>query len=206
MPRTAIVISNRFRGHLRHLDMTRRKMEGLFAAQQIVARDLNQIYAGLYLDAVASFEKMIEDLFIGLATGRLTSNSVQIVLLVTFANAPSVRPVIFGGRNYVDWLPYNNTERRADVFFRKGIPFTSALDSNDKQRILTFGYIRNAIAHRSGHSERVFKSQVLGNQNLMSGERSPAGYLRSVFRFSPQQRRYEDLVNSMALISTKLCA
>ena len=183
MPRSSALISNDFRGHLRSLDMTRRKMERLLVTKQIVVRDINQIYAGLYLDAIASFEKMIEDLFIGLATGRLASNSVQIVPLISFANNISVRPAIFGGRGYVDWLPYDNTESRARVFFRKGIPFTSSLDGNDKQRIRTFGYIRNAIAHRSDYSKRVFENRVLANQNLMRGEMSPAGYLRSVFRF-----------------------
>ena len=205
MPRTTTIISDGFCGHLRYLDMTRRKMERLLVTKQIVMRDISQIYAGLYLDAVASFEKMIEGLFIGLVSGRLTSNSVRIVPLVSFANGPSVRRVIFGGQNYVDWLPYHYTERRANAFFRNGVPFTS-LDHDDKQRIQTLGYIRNAIAHRSDHSKRVFLDQVLSDQNLMSSEKSPPGYLRSIFRSAPQQRRYEELVNSMALISTKLCS
>ena len=205
MPRTATTVSDRFYGHMRYLDMTRRKMERLLATKQIVVRDVNQIYAGLYLDAIASFEKMIEDLFIGLATGRLESNSVQIVPLVSFANNKAVRPIIFAGRSYADWLPYHYTERRAKVFFREGIPFTS-LSSGDKTQLETLGVIRNAIAHRSDYSTRLFQNRVIGSQSLMNREKSPAGYLRSIFRASPLQRRYEDFVNSMATIAVKLCA
>ena len=72
MPRSATTLSNRFAGHLRFLNMTRNKMERLLSTNDIVTRDINQVYAGLYLDAVASFERLIEELFIGLASGRLT--------------------------------------------------------------------------------------------------------------------------------------
>jgi len=44
-------------------------METLLGKGIIVRRDIEQIYNGLYLDAVCSFERFIEGLFIGLLVG-----------------------------------------------------------------------------------------------------------------------------------------
>ena len=205
MPRAATSLSSKFSGHLRYLDITRNKMERLLSTNDIVIRDINQVYAGLYLDAVASFERLIEDLFVGLASGRLTVSSVSVVPLVSFTSRRYIYGIISGGRSYVDWLPYSRTEDLANRFFQQGMPFTT-LSNNEKRQIETLGFIRNAIAHRSDHSKRVFRNRVLGSQNLMSREKTPVGYLRSEFRVSPTQRRYEDFVNSMALMASKLCS
>ena len=205
MPRAATSLSSKFSGHVRYLDMTRNKMERLLSTNDIVIRDIDQVYAGLYLDAVASFERLIEDLFIGLASGRLTVSSVQAVPLVSFTNKRAMYEIISGGRRYVDWLPYNRTEDLANRFFQQGLPFTT-LSNSEKRQIEMLGFVRNAIAHRSDHSKRVFQNNVIGNQSLMNREKTPAGYLRSVFRVSPLQRRYDDFVNSMAAIAIKLCS
>ena len=111
MPRAATSLSSEFSGHLRYLDMTRNKMERLLSTNDIVIRDINQVYAGLYLDAVASFERLIEDLFIGLASDGLTVSSVPVVPLVSFTSRRSIYGIISGGRSYVDWLPYSRTEK-----------------------------------------------------------------------------------------------
>ena len=205
MPRTTMSLSSEFSGHLRSLEMTRTKMERLLAADDIVTRDINQVYVGLYLEAITSFERLIENLFIGLLSGRLTANSTAVMPLISFRNRQVVRAIVYSGRDYVDWLPYNRTEQLAERFFRQGTPFTS-LNSRDKDEIRTCVYIRNAIAHKSRHSTRMFEQHVLRNQRLMSREKTPAGYLRSIFRAAPSQRRYQHFVLTMATIATKLCS
>ena len=204
MPRTTTSLSSEFSGHLRNLEMTRTKMERLLSTGDIVTRDINQVYVGLYLEVIASFERLIENLFIGLLSGGLITNSKSVVPLISFRNRQAIRAIVYSGRNYGDWLPYDRTEQLANRFFRQGIPFTS-LDSSDKDQIRTCLYIRNAIAHKSRYSKRIFERYVLGSQSLMPRERTPVGYLRSIFRAAPIQRRYEHFTIAMATIASKLC-
>ena len=66
-------------------------------------------------------------------------------------------------------------------------------------------YIRNAIAHKSRHALRVFSEKVIDDQNLLSQEKKPVGYLRSNYATSPPQTRYELIIFNMVQIARKLC-
>jgi len=193
-----------FIGHLRYLDPTRLKMETLLGKSIIVRRDIEQIYNGLYLDAVCSFERFIEVLFIGLLVGRFNHPSSHVIPRVTFKSDMVARDVVVGGNRYVDWLPYDRTEQRAKAFFRNGLPFTS-FQSQDKQRIEQIFYIRNAIAHKSNYSKKIFERHVIGSISIAPRDRNPAGFLRTKFRISPVQTHYENLIVQMANIAIKLC-
>ena len=204
MPRTSTSLSNDFIGHLRYLEHTRTKMDRLLTDRCIVIRDIHQVYGGLYLEAITSFERLIEDLFVGLLSGSLVSVSAQVSPLVSFKNQQALRPIVYAGRQFGDWLPYDRTEQIAKRFFRRGTPFTT-LDDTDKRQISTFMYIRNAIAHKSDYSRHVFENRVLAGKILTSRERTPVGYLRSIFRTAPIRNRYQQLTIEMASIATKLC-
>lgn len=205
MPTNAITCANTFIGHLRYIEPTRTKMEGHIDRGTIVRRDIEQIYKGLYLEAVCCFERFIEDLFISLLVGRLRHTLSTIVPRVTFKSDIVARDVVFGGNRYVDWLPYSHTERRANAFFRNGLPFTS-LQPRDKQLIDQICWIRNAIAYKSNYSMRVFEKNIIGSIPIPPRDRNPAGFLRSKFRISPVQTRYENLIVEMSGISMKLCS
>ena len=193
-----------FIGHLRYLDPTRLKMETLLGKGIIVRRDIEQIYNGLYLDAVCSFERFLEVLFIGLLVGRFNHPSSHVIPRVTFKSDMVARDVVVGGNRYVDWLPYDRTEQRAKAFFRNGLPFTS-FQSQDKQLIEQIFYIRNAIAHKSNYSKKIFERHVIGSISIAPRDRNPAGFLRTKFRISPVQTHYENLIVQMANIAIKLC-
>ena len=199
-----ITRANTFIGHLRYIEPTRSKMETLMSKGTIVRRDIDQIYKGLYLDAVCYFERFIEDLFIGLLVGRLRHPLSSIIPRVTFKSDIVAREVVFGGNRYVDWLPYNHTEQRASAFFRNGLPFTS-LQPRDKQIIDQICHIRNAIAHKSNHAKKVFETNVIGSITMSPRDKNPSGFLRSKFRISPVQTRYENLIVEMSGIAIKLC-
>ena len=81
-------------------------------------------------------------------------------------------------------------EQRARAFFRGGIPFTT-LDKGYKKHLEILLYIRNAIAHRSSYAKGKFEQEVIGSLPLTPRERTPAGFLRSRFRITPVQTRYE---------------
>ena len=167
---------SRFPGHLSTLEMTRKKIERLCSQGCLVRRDVERVYEGLYLDAITSLEATIEDLFIRIITGR--SLPTDVVVRVLFNSSQVARDVVLGGeRRYLDWFPYNRTEKRAKAFLRGGRPFTQ-LSAAEKKVLEEMLIIRNAIAHKSPHARKRFQAFVT-NFPLISRERTPAGFLRS---------------------------
>lgn len=204
MVRPAIGLANDLAGHFRNLEKTRNKMERLMVNGSVVRRDIEQVYAGLYLDALTQFERMVETLFLGLLVGRLSSSLLGFGSRISVNSDQVARDVVFATRRYVDWLPYDSTEERAKLFFRNGLPFTS-LDSAEKSSLTRVQFVRNAIARKSRYAIRQFETKVVGESTLMPRERTPTGYLRSTYRAAPAQTRYNELVGHLASVAIKLC-
>lgn len=179
-------------------------MERLLAQRAIVRRDIEQVYAGIYLDAVTQFEMLLEQLFFGLLTGRISSGIRGFGNRVPTMTVRVARSVILVPRPYVDWLPYSVTEARASVYFYGGLPFT-VLDETDKNQLTRIYTTRNAIAHKSSHSRRQFETRVISGATLMKREKTPNGYLRSVYRMSPTENRHQEFLGNMRRIAMKLC-
>lgn len=205
MAKQVSVHFNSFVSHLNNLEKTRKKTESLLLKRIVVRRDIEQVYEGLYMGAITSFENWIEDLFIGLLVGRLQHCSSLVAPRVSFKSGRVAREIIFSDRNYVDWLPYRYTEKRATAFFRNGSPFT-CLNRTDFKKLEIISCIRNAIAHKSAYSKNKFEDEVIGSSPVTQQERTPSGYLRGIFRITPSQTRYENLINEMASIAKKLCS
>ena len=206
MANDASVHLGKFISHLNNLDKTRRKMETLLKGGVIVGRDIEQVYEGLFMSSITSLENWIESLFVGLMVGRITHHSASVVPHVSFNSDRIARDVILGGRNYLDWLPYQRyTIKRAKAFYRNGVPFTN-LDKTDIKKLDVLYIIRNAIAHKSQHSLSLFEKEVVGTIPITQQERKPAGYLRGVFRITPSQTRYENLITEMVSTINKLCS
>jgi hypothetical protein len=187
------------------LEKTRRKIESLFSQGLLTRREVENVYGLLFLKAMVTFESFIENIFLGLLTGRIIPNSSKIVPRIRFKSPAIAREVVFNGQPYVDWFPYKEkTIERAYIFFRGGIPFT-LIDEKEKQILFQICCIRNALAHRSRHSLLRFEKHVLGSLTLTKKERTVEGFLRSQFRTSPDQTRYEDLINGINSIFMKLC-
>jgi len=205
LPKDVSAYLGDFISHLNNLDKTRRKMETLFKKKVIVCRDIEQVYEGLFMSSMTSLENWIEHLFIGLMVGRIKHQSSSVIPRVSFNSDRIARDITFGGRNYVDWFPYERyTEKRARAFFRGGLPFTN-LDNRDIKKLNILYTIRNAIAHKSSYSLSLFEKEVIGSIPLTPQERKPAGYLRSIFRITPVQTRYENLITEIVVIAKKLC-
>jgi len=77
-------LSNRFAKRAHDLELTRAKAENLLLANSINVADIEQVYAGLFLDIFTEFEALIEDLFLGLLMGRLYSPSQSAIRKVRF--------------------------------------------------------------------------------------------------------------------------
>ncbi len=204
MPNPAIYCANLLISHLQNLELTRQRGESLMSSKQIVRRDIEQIYRGLWLDACGSFEQFIEQLFFGLLVGDLVHPSRNVVPRIKFQSYIVARDVICSGKSYVDWLPYDHTDKIAMAFFRNGLPFKSLL-STERNTIRDICHIRNAVAHKSRYSQGVFEKNIIGSLTLPPRDKFPAPYLRTIFRITPNQTRYESYIIEMADIARKLC-
>lgn len=203
MSKPTTTLSDAYIARLRRFDRARAKVERLLLKGHFTRHDAALFYEGIFLRTVTTFEGLMEDLFIGLLAGSVIPGR-NVSARVRFKSHAVARDVMLGGRAYVDWLPYHHTEKRAEAFFRGGLPFCH-LEKNDKRELERIILIRNAVAHQSRDARKKFESKVIGTTPLLSAESTPAGYLRSVFRTAPNQTRYEEIANTFAILARKVC-
>ncbi|MEM4986654.1 hypothetical protein V8G57_04540 [Collimonas sp. H4R21] len=155
------------------------------------------------MEAFVSFERFVEDLFLGYVAGRISMPTRNVKAKMSFPSAIIAEKVVFGGDKYIDWIPYDRTTDRAEIFFKDGKPF-STLTKPQKEMLRQLHQVRNALAHRSDHSLDVFTRLVVGSAPLSPHERKPAGFLRSILRVSPTQTRLENYLFEMLTIARDL--
>jgi hypothetical protein len=194
-----------FGQHLRGLEVTRKRMEALLARGSISHRDVDKMYEALFLSAFTRFESMIEDLFLGLLTKRITHSSTQVRARAEFTSDKIARDIVLRGRKYVDWLPYDRTETLAKAFLRGGRPFT-LFTAPEKVQIGKLLVIRNTITHNSPHAIRNFRNKVVSGFVVPPRERTPARFLRGAFRAAPLQTRFEYYAAEMFSLASKICS
>ncbi|HHT9137642.1 MAG TPA: hypothetical protein ACFYEK_10420 [Candidatus Wunengus sp. YC60] len=204
MARQSSVFYKQLLGHLNNNEHTRKKMESLYSQKKIVERDINFLYSGLFLDVIANLENLIEILFIDLLVGKTKHLSKIVQARVTFPSIAICRDIIYGTKSYLDWFPYDTTVRRSKIYFKKGFPFNT-LENSDKKILQEILYIRNALAHKSKHSLKMFEKEVIKDKVLLPKEKTPTGYLRRSFALSPPQTQYEVYLSEIARIAYILC-
>ena len=129
------------------------------------------------LSCFTSFEVFVEEVFLALL---VTGSGTTVIPRVAVRSLAVARELVIGpGKKYVDWFPYERTIERAHIFFRGGRPFSSIL-SPQRNTLNKAQMIRNAIAHRSRHSQKIFETLVIENTNLAPREYRPSAYLRGV--------------------------
>lgn len=167
---------------------------------------MEQVYEALFITAITGFEGFLEDLFVGLLIdGQGLTTTTQGFHRRTSIRSHRVARELLGGTTtrYIDWLPLDRTVERARLYFRNGIPFTS-VGGPDYEFIQRCLAIRNAIAHRSRFSRQKFETLVIRGTPLLANERTPSGYLRSLFRQNPPQTRYENLAAELLQLARRL--
>jgi hypothetical protein len=197
-------IASRLTRRLGRADLTRQRMEHLFRSGRIVRRDVEAVYEGLYVQAVSAFESFIAELFRALLLASVPVPGSRIARRVTFSSSPVLSDVLHGNRRYLDWLPYDQTEERARVYLRGGRPFTDVTPT-DKDRLQRVVWTRNAIAHQSAFARNRFEENVIGATPLLSRERTPAGYLRTMTALPPAPTQFEVMLADLGRIAVALC-
>ncbi len=189
---------------LRDIEFTRLKVESLFREKVIVKRDLDVAYSGLVINAVTSFENYLEKLFFLIMSGKsLFHNDVQpIVRSISKLSEKDIRSLVLGDNRYINWLPYDLTVKRSSAYLVEGNPFKK-LKGQDTESLKKIVKIRNVIAHSSPFSEESFQN-LISDATLPPRERTPIGYLRSVYRTSPTMIQFQSLTGEIIRMSNKL--
>ncbi len=179
-------------------------MEKLYSNRQIYKVDLDSVYEALFLRAVTSFESFLEDLFLAILVGRAQYNGQRVRVLMSASSRGALMKILLQGNTYMSWLPFENTERRANLYLKEGRPFTD-LDMGDKSQLKTISVIRNAIAHKSPYALSLFQKMVIGSVPLLQNERNPAGFLRTRISSGPAQTRFEVYMGQLGKCAGILC-
>lgn len=204
-PRRPSLLTDQLQNRFRAVERVRVKIETLVSIGTVRRHEAEMLYCGLYVDSIVSFERFVEELFIGYLTCRYAAGN-GVTQRVIFRSDTVARDIVFGGRKYVDWFPFESqTVKRAEAFFRGGRPFSS-LDRQDMSLLDQALLIRNAIAHKSHHAISAFQRRVIAGRPLTTSERMPGGYLRGQFRANPPQSRFENLVIELLNVAIKLAA
>jgi hypothetical protein len=163
---------------------------------------MEEVYGAIFLNAVASFEGFLEELFISLLVGKIRKSHCNVRIKVQ--SDLVAREVIFRDKRYFSWLPYKNTKETAEIFFTGGRPFT-LLTQDEEEHLNKCSCIRNAIAHQSLHSIDQFKSEILRGLILGPRDRKPKSLLRCQFSMTPPSNYYQQYVSKILTIVNKLC-
>lgn len=144
-----------FAEKLRKQEETRRKMEILHEQNQLTDFDILTVYDGLFLSLFTDFEEFLERLFWGLLKKEIDIQEFgeNAGLIVEIHPLEKTELIVLGDKTYLDWFPYQWTEKRAKRFFESGLPFT-ILTSEQKKDLEYYHTIRNAIAHKSPKSKK----------------------------------------------------
>lgn len=204
MSRPSKVLATSLYNRLATLEKSRVRVEALAKQGQFSQHATGHMYEGLFLNAHRAFEGFLEELFLGLLVDSQGVSSTAVTPRITVRSHQVAREIVTGRRaKYVDWLPYDQTVELARLFFRGGRPF-STLRSGLRKQIKSTVVLRNAIAHRSRHSQDLFRRDVLGSVSLPPRQRTPAGYLRDVHAVNPPQTRYELMIAQLQQAANEL--
>lgn len=193
----------KYRRALRASEITRGRVQALFDANQLAKRDLETLYEGLFLKAVVGFESLLEEVFFDVLNGKSSNSKWR----PKFAGGrQDLRKCVYGKQKYLDWLPIDNTLNRAELFLKRGLPFsrlTADEATDDRGKLTKIVLIRNAIAHQSDFSMEKFRKSVIANTPLPVSEKRPAGFLCG--RSTAALTRYEIYARALGGISGYLC-
>ena len=101
-------------------ERTRLRVEALLANGDLGINDVERVYEALFVRSVVQFEAMLEEVFLGLISERLKSPRSHVSARAKFPSDKVLRDIIYGNKDYLDWMPYDRTEDRARRFlYRK---------------------------------------------------------------------------------------
>jgi hypothetical protein len=205
MPKKTSSLAKSISKKLALLEATRARVEALLLSGHLSVEDVEQVYAGLFLDAFTEFEGLLEDLFLGIVSGSHKSAVPTTKRRVKIVPIALTQEICFEGRAYLDWLPIDKyTTKRAGRFLDNGEPF-SRLTKDEEKTIERLHLLRNAVAHKSDNAKHKFEVSIQA-WPLLPQEKTPAGFLRSKPQGPAGFNQYQIGVSQLETIAQKICA
>lgn len=192
---------------LEEILQTRRRLHLQFDRRRITSRDLDAVYESLFLQAVVAFETYCERMFFAIVTGQTRYSRNKFVCRLGTLSDETARIIVLQQKQYLDWLPWDRVAERCKLYFQAkgnaaiacGRPFIEVLntDSGLVHRVVR---IRNAIAHSSDSSMKLFQSDVVKVAAVTAS--TPAEFLRGLH--AAGQTRLENYIDSLQTIAAKI--
>ena len=177
MPNPTSAFATDYASKVHSLESTRAKVEALLIRAELSVLDVEQVYAGLFLDAFTEFEGLLEDLFLGIVSATHVSAIPTTKRRVDIVPSVLTSEICFEGRAYLDWLPIDKyTTKRAERFLDNGEPF-SRLTKPEEKTIERLHLLRNAVAHKSDSAKLRFEACIQA-WPLLPQEKTPAGFFK----------------------------
>ncbi len=178
-------IGTGYRKALKRLRDCCARVDGLYGVGSVAVSDCELIYESAFLNAVARFEGLLNDLLEEFVCGR-ASGKVGCFTLVSPRSRSTFRKLATGGRAYVELMPFKTCIEVSGRFLNDSKPFRD-IDPGDQDLLHKAVLIRNAIAHRSDVALLKFRRDVTGVTGLPAHRRFPGPYLRRNYRAAPVQ-------------------
>ncbi len=165
---------DKYQKKIREANQTRIRVEELYSRRELLERDVLAVYEGLFLRAVVGFEDLLEQVFFTVLLGKTSKRNWGSRIK---GSNPVLRKCVMEEKDYLSWLPIQQTVKRAKTYLCSGRPF-SEIDVSQKNNLAQVLTIRHAIAHSSKSALQKFRSNVIGSTNIPRHERNPARFLR----------------------------
>lgn len=183
-------VSKSFQRHIDRLANCARRLEMLLDNHEVSVTDVELVYMSAFLSVYARWESFMEDTIIEASCGRGSGSQANIRHVSFRSHAVLRRLLLYLDKDYIPLPSLKHGIELASILVKQGRPLSQISESN-RTHIQQAAWIRNAIAHQSDHSLRIFRDKVPGVTSLPQRSRRPGPFLRTVFRTSPTQRRYE---------------
>lgn len=139
-----------------------------------------------------AWEDFLEEVFVRYLCGAQPPGGPgPILLLPACTSIPAARATILGGKDFVSWNR-KTAKKRARRYFDAGYGFTPGLAAAARS-IDTLVATRNAVAHRSASSSRVFRLRVQAHLGFIPAGLTPGRFLMAMDPNSPNRRIIEVL-------------
>ena len=180
-----IKIGLNYRSSIKRLRGCCSEVDRLLAQNRIKCSHCELIYESAFVSAIARFEGLLNELLKEFVCGP-SSTQTGCYSLIRPRSRNVFRPILTGGRQYVDLMPFRDCVKVAKRFLNEGKPF-SDIDESDRNILAQAVLVRNAIAHRNDAAMKTFRTEVNGVNLLTSSRQFPGSYLRRVYRSHPTQ-------------------
>ena len=169
----------------------------------------NAFVEGVFLRGFTAFENALERLFLLYCVGKVGLDGSLPECRLTGCSEAQAFAIAKNGQKYLDWSNTRSVRDRAELFFKDGEPFRSAVDPRSAH-LSEMEKIRNRIAHCSTEAKVAYADvQLRAFQTPRVFEMSPGQFLRTRRRGRPTVSHcvhylsnMHDVVHSVALKRT----